>query len=1664
MSAPSPRRPDARMIHIPTELKIVDMSHLAEREAIFRSEKKIQEPQIQSSEQLNIWGKMRRGIQEAPKKIWNNLTKQYQKNKELRSIREQIDSSGQLYQGRGDESEDARDSEHAVEAVLARFDRSYDANDVLTEGESIEHFTSADKTKDITELRLRIYQLISEYAHGSMTDVDFLNQKKQIFDAHFHGKKRPSVSLYADNALEIAQVTRAEITHLEKIKDLDITVGRARSQYKSETVDYTITDKTVDFLQKNRVTEKIPPSIISAGVAAAIGVTVAAKGMATGLARAATFGVGGGVVVGAAKYFEESKRLKDERRHVTESMARGEFQPDTAERRKELAAFALEMVDAEQVIASIQQRFFTGETLRTDLNDTEQKEVLQALGDIEGRIRYNDLHNVDTISYGGSSKESLHTKLMVLRAKVKVQFVRTYGVSKSELEQKLETQYIDLLTRLDVQKEAKDDAFTSFRRNKALKEAIKGGIKGVMFGAAIQEATAFFNDEVDGVLEKSVASFFGNSADTTGTSTTLEGIRQWLSGSSGAESLSYLESAEDFSFILPDNGSLQVSLPTGYEFATDTQTGDIFLTGPNIDPIRVEVDPNTGMFTSNTLQTLRSHGFLDLNSTNGVDTHIQTETRNFDVPWSEIRPEDVPHIDNLYIREHRPVWLGNDTSGVYEFNERRAYWGRNVGEGRGFAADGSAQMRIDMREFATNQQGEQIAGSTHRGIIGRPGAAVAEGRMYWEITPERGGPIFRFPFVEQADGSVTAEVPPDHPAFDMLFGKDDQGNIVFKASLAEVVEQRGNDGERPFIYASVRGTGDIGDLRITEEIITEQQVFNNSLDLTRLGEATNTDVVPIIPVYPGGRRELEKNNQERILYGSITHIEKDRIALYEKNRSETLKQNPDAVLDHYIEAEMYMKKWSKEYSKKIAALEAQIPAMSSDTKLAICIPAAGHQEQKNIYEALKNYTYQTTDKKEFEITVFVNNPQRDKQGRFMPKDASAETLREIERFKHDFPDMQVNVMYMALEPKDANIGSIRKMLTDTVLKRHHARGKDVPDLIFASNDADNLGVSPEYVAEMLLSFEDPNKETILGNIDWDPEAYIHYPEVHVGTRLFQYLNAIGRKRSGRLVTSGANSAYRASMYAGIGGYIPEISGAEDIAIGQAILAARGNKADTYKRVFGYANKAMIYTSARRAIDAWTKYRRPALMQWNNEFTPFDDLRTSELDRSKPINFDDLEVQKNLKANFEAIINQTFDEYESGETLGKDATNYKKVLQALGIRYRLNSQGNVEITDFSRYIENMKQYQQEAVLRRDTISGKVEAKKQLTSLREQARARQEQEKIDREVAFERESASILAEPLSFVNLPDKTSLLTQIQSSTMKETIDGYTFDKEHPIKQKSEGAVYFAEKNGDLYVIKIRNTGAIEKDIEALGSHISVEQYLRDQGFTSDSVVIPEHMETRGDEQISVYTSGNVDLDTYLRSEGVKTNPKDAVAIIVRIAKALHALHKAGVVHGDIAPSNIIIDGTTVRLADLEDASIKQGKFANRRSIRGNRFAMPPEMLSYKSEERKLVRFDERADIYQSGATLYHLLTGNWPYSLDAYEGADNVILEGDPQFEAFQEERLQKYYEAHMYQDITFPTDMPAPLRRVLRKAMASNPSARYQSMAEFGLALINAQKQITS
>jgi tRNA A-37 threonylcarbamoyl transferase component Bud32 len=164
------------------------------------------------------------------------------------------------------------------------------------------------------------------------------------------------------------------------------------------------------------------------------------------------------------------------------------------------------------------------------------------------------------------------------------------------------------------------------------------------------------------------------------------------------------------------------------------------------------------------------------------------------------------------------------------------------------------------------------------------------------------------------------------------------------------------------------------------------------------------------------------------------------------------------------------------------------------------------------------------------------------------------------------------------------------------------------------------------------------------------------------------------------------------------------------------------------------------------------------------------------------------------------------------------------------------------------------------------------------------------------------------------------------------------------------------------------------------------------------------------------------DLGSLLRAEGA-LEPARTVAICAQIASALDAAHARGLVHRDVKPSNVLLDGSEhVYLADFgltRSLGNPIGESGEERSI-GTPAYLAPEQLEG-------LAVDGSADVYSLGCLLYECLTGERVFPRDS---------------------RLAEAW-AHLEEEPPRPSrtrrGLPEQVDRVISRALAKEPAERY-------------------
>ena len=130
---------------------------------------------------------------------------------------------------------------------------------------------------------------------------------------------------------------------------------------------------------------------------------------------------------------------------------------------------------------------------------------------------------------------------------------------------------------------------------------------------------------------------------------------------------------------------------------------------------------------------------------------------------------------------------------------------------------------------------------------------------------------------------------------------------------------------------------------------------------------------------------------------------------------------------------------------------------------------------------------------------------------------------------------------------------------------------------------------------------------------------------------------------------------------------------------------------------------------------------------------------------------------------------------------------------------------------------------------------------------------------------------------------------------------------------------------------------------------------------------------------VSKYIDGS---DLASRLQGDRLDLRQSVEIVIAVAKALHHAHLRQLVHRDVKPGNILLDGNgSPFLADF-GLALRESDLG-----RGSSVAGTPRYMSPEQARREGDRLDGRSDIYSLGVVLYELLTGRTPFiSSDVHE------------------------------------------------------------------------------
>ncbi|MEM9042401.1 MAG: serine/threonine-protein kinase, partial [Actinomycetota bacterium] len=173
-------------------------------------------------------------------------------------------------------------------------------------------------------------------------------------------------------------------------------------------------------------------------------------------------------------------------------------------------------------------------------------------------------------------------------------------------------------------------------------------------------------------------------------------------------------------------------------------------------------------------------------------------------------------------------------------------------------------------------------------------------------------------------------------------------------------------------------------------------------------------------------------------------------------------------------------------------------------------------------------------------------------------------------------------------------------------------------------------------------------------------------------------------------------------------------------------------------------------------------------------------------------------------------------------------------------------------------------------------------------------------------------------------------------------------------------------------------------------------------------------------------------LDEILRIEGPLSMTR-ARAVVVDLAAALSSLHRSGITHRDVSPSNVMVSGPTAVLIDVglgrHDGAVATVTATG--ELAGTPRYLAPELIRGETPT-------PTADQYSLAIVAAEMLTGSWPFPSDGSVAA------------------------ALHHQLSTPPTpvdelrpDVPAGPARAISRALSKSPGDRWPSVEDFASAL---------
>ncbi len=264
----------------------------------------------------------------------------------------------------------------------------------------------------------------------------------------------------------------------------------------------------------------------------------------------------------------------------------------------------------------------------------------------------------------------------------------------------------------------------------------------------------------------------------------------------------------------------------------------------------------------------------------------------------------------------------------------------------------------------------------------------------------------------------------------------------------------------------------------------------------------------------------------------------------------------------------------------------------------------------------------------------------------------------------------------------------------------------------------------------------------------------------------------------------------------------------------------------------------------------------------------------------------------------------------------------------------------------------------------------------------------------------------------------------------EERIGPYTLIRQ--LGKGSFGVVWLAERRGKFLTTQVALKIPIddEPDLDAIRNE--AQSWLQVIGHPN---VLPVLDADEYDGHIVIVSEYAPDgsLSDWLKRHGGKApTVRAAVDMACGTLFGLEHLHGRRMIHRDLKPGNVLLQGETPRLTDFGVSRVLQSTGSTR--VAGTPAYMAPEMFDG--------LFSEQTDVWAVGVMLYKMLAGNLPFFQQGWGALYAAIKEDEP---------------------APLPEAVPAGICAIIARALTKDPAQRYTSARAMRLALIDAAAQLS-